>query len=136
VTEARISVISGALQAAHSTEEAATLSTKSMDMLLEGVPAYVKKDFSDNLQFLDGHIVSAKTDLLEKAVSPEKYKKILDIIMPAPTTKSGTGAVTRAKDEVFIAYTGAKSRGVLRGCDWVKGYTCNPATCVSSKNQN
>lgn len=85
-------------------------------------------------KFLNGNIVSAKTDLLEKTVSPEKYEKILDIIMPVSTTKSGANAATRAKDEACVAYTGAKSRAVFRGCDWAKGYTCNPATCVSSKN--
>jgi hypothetical protein len=107
-----------------------------LNILLEGVPSDVKKDFADNLKLLNGNVVSAKTDLLEKAVSPEKYEKILDIIMSVPTAKTGTGAVTRTKDEACVAYTGTKNRGVLRGCDWEEGYTCNPATCKSSKNVN
>jgi hypothetical protein len=56
--------------------------------------------------------------------------------MSVPTAKTGTGAVTRTKDEACVAYTGTKNRGVLRGCDWEEGYTCNPATCKSSKNVN
>lgn len=136
LTETRISRIASAFHTSPDVKESDTFPAKSLDMLLKALPADVKKDFTDNLKFLNGNVVSAKTDLLESTVSPEDYEKILDIIMPASTTKSGTGAVTRAKDEVCIAYTGAKSRGVLRGCDWVKGYTCNPATCVSSKNQN
>lgn len=136
LTETRISMISRAFHTSPAARDSATSSAKSLDTLLKDLPADVKKDFTDNLQFLNGNVVSAKTDLLESAVSPENYEKILNIIMPASTTKSGTGAATRTKDEVCIAYTGAKSRGVLRGCDWVKGYTCNPATCVSSKNSN
>lgn len=134
LTEPRISRIASAFHASPDVKEPYTFPARSLDMLLKDLPADVKRDFTDNLKFLNGNIVSAKTDLLESAVSPENYEKILDIIMPTSTAKSGTGAVTRAKDEVCIAYTGAKSRGVLRGCDWVKGYTCNPATCVSSKN--
>lgn len=133
LAEARINGIAKTLHGTPNEKKGEPLSV-SLDILLEGVPADVKRDFADNLKFLNGNVVSAKTDLLEKVVSPEKYGKILDIIMPEPLRKSGTGAATRAKDEACVAYTGAKSRGVLRGCDWAVGYTCNPATCKSSKN--
>ena len=136
LTESHIAGIASTLQTTPNAKEGNTLLATSLDALLEGVPSDVKRDFADNLKFMNGKVVSAKTDLLEKAVSPEKYEKILDIIMPVPAIKSGTDAVTRAKDEACVAYTGAKSRHVQRGCDWETGYTCNPATCVSSKNMN
>lgn len=74
--------------------------------LLQGLPEDVKGDFLDNLKFLDGDVVSAKTDLLEKSVTPEKFKEILNTIMPATTAVKDTKAIK--KDHACNASTGAK----------------------------
>lgn len=94
-----------------------------------GLPVNVREDFFKNLRFLNGNLVSAKTDLLEKAVAPAKFEEIINVIMPAAPGAKDIKSVTRRKDEACNASTGAKGREVLRGCDYQPGYTCNPATC-------
>jgi len=97
--------------------------------ILSGVPENVRKDFFQNLRFLNGNLVSAKTDLLEKAVAPAAFEEILNVIMPVEPGVKNIQSVTRRKDESCNASTGAKGRAVLRGCDYQPGYTCNPKTC-------
>lgn len=116
--------------AANRPQEAAV---KDLGMRLGGIlaelPENVREDFFKNLRFLNGNLVSAKTDLLEKAVSPVKFEAVLNAIMPATPGSKDIKSVTRRKDEACNASTGAKGREVIRGCDYQRGYTCNPATC-------
>ena len=91
------------------------------------MPEKIQEDFFDNLKFLNGSIVSAKIDLVEKAAGPEKLEKILNIIMPGTQGMKNTKEIR--KDEACNASTGAKSKSVIRGCDYQPGYTCNPSKC-------
>lgn len=95
--------------------------------LLLGLPEEIKEDFFDNLRFLNGSIVSAKTNLLEKAAGPEKFEKMLSTIMPATQGINNTKEIRN--DEACNASTGAKNKSVIRGCDYQPGYTCNPSKC-------
>lgn len=58
--------------------------------LLKGVPKPVADEFLDGLVFADGRVVGAATGGLKKAVSPERYKEILDSLA-APGTKPPAG---------------------------------------------
>lgn len=58
--------------------------------LLNGVPKNVAGEFLDGLVFADGRVVGASTGGLKKAVTPERYKEILDSLA-APGTKPPAG---------------------------------------------
>jgi len=94
-----------------------------MGKLLQGVPEKAKQEFFDNIKLLNGAMVSVEISALDNIIAPEISEEILNTIMP--TKKSAT----RAKDEACNASTGAKDKAVIRGCDYQKGYRCNPATC-------
>lgn len=115
---------------AYGPEQAAVkaLGTK-LGGVLAGLPENVREDFFLNLKFLNGNLVSAKTDLLERAVSPASFGEILNVIMPVEPGAKDIQSVVRLKDSACNASTGAKGRAVLRGCDYQPGYTCNPKTC-------
>lgn len=125
--ETRISGIASALQVAPDKKYAGASSPKALSILLQGVPTDVKKDFVDNLKFLNGNVVSAKTDVLKNSVTQERSEEIISAIMPLSKDINGIRAILQ--DHACWASTGAKGRAVLRGCSYDPGYTCDEAKC-------
>lgn len=76
--------------------------------ILQGLPEDIKEDFADNLKFLNGSVVSAKTDLLESAVASVEFKEIVNALMPATQGVKDTKEIR--KDEACNASTGAKGK--------------------------
>lgn len=97
--------------------------------LLLGLPEHVKLDLADSLKFINGSVVSVKTDLLERTVSPEIFEEIISKLMPERQTTAGIKVTTRLKDHACWASTGAKGRDVLTGCSYDPGYTCSTSSC-------
>jgi len=92
--------------------------------LLRGVPEKARVEFLDNIKLLNGGFASTKTDLLEKAVSPEKYEEIMDTLMPKVS-----GGKARAKDEWCETWVVNDWKNVYRGCSYQEKYTCNSSVC-------
>jgi len=88
--------------------------------LLKGVPKPVADEFMDGLLFADGRVVGASTGGLKKAVTPERYREILDMLAE-PGAKAPLGMMS------------------LCGNGWCDNSACSsrngePLRCRSSTN--
>lgn len=95
-----------------------------MKNLLRGIPEKAKVEFLDNMKLLNGGFASTRTDLVQKAVSPEKYEEIMDTLMPIVN-----GGKARAKDEWCETWVVNDWKNVYRGCSYQEKYTCNSSVC-------
>lgn len=95
-----------------------------MKDLLRGVPEKAKAEFFDNMRLLNGGFASTRTDLLEKAVSPEKFEEIMDTLMPVVK-----GGKKRAKDEWCETWIVNDWKNVYKECSYQEKYTCSSSVC-------